>query len=542
MQEIKRYFSYIGKYKGTYWAIFISTIISSMLLSLLYSYMNKFIFNSIEYKNGKMFMWAIIFCLLLLALNSAYPYFRYFQIRVVRKIVFDIKLRLFEKLLKMDISFFESNHSGEALKILNQDANSLKDSYFSHVYWLIGSFSDGLVSITAMLVFSPILGLVSLVFCFITTFISVRVNKEIKLSDKSIQAGIGKLTARMVDMLDGFLILKMYPGAKIIKEDYEKNNDMIFADEKQRANIVSVLSMVTFLLSILANFGTIAVGAYMVHLGKMDYGTVMAIVSLQMGASQFMKNFAKNISVASSSLVKAGRVFDFLEMDGEERNTINATQNKTDNVAIAVENLNFSYGANKVLKNFNLTVNKNEKLIIMGESGCGKSTLIKLLMGFYKADGEIFINGNELSKYSLEELRKVITYMPQESYLFEGTIKENIAFGQEETVSDEAIREAAAFAYADEFINELPKGYDEKIEAGGSNLSGGQRQRIAIARAFLRNSPIILMDEPASALDAKSEQMVNKAIKKLMAEKTVIMVSHQDSIKDYFDRVIVMEN
>jgi len=166
--------------------------------------------------------------------------------------------------------------------------------------------------------------------------------------------------------------------------------------------------------------------------------------------------------------------------------------------------------------------------------------LLKLIMGFYKGNGSIKLYGREISEYSLFQLRQLITYIPQESYLFEGTIRENIGLGSigKAYVTDEDIVDAAKMAYADEFICRLPLGYDTYLSTGGSNLSVGQRQRIAIARAFLKDSPILLMDEPSSALDVHSEKMVNQAMGKLMKEKVVIMVTHRGNAMDGFDRVV----
>lgn len=541
MKELKRYLGYMGKYAYAYWGIFAVTIITSIFLNQLFPYMNKLMFNSIEYGDKDMFYKAVVFCVILLAVNCAFPYLRYFQISVVRKIVFDIKIRLFDKLLKMDMKFYESNHSGEVLKTLNWDANSLKDSYFSHIFWVVSRVINGVVTILAMILYSYVLGSISLIFCIITVIISWFVNKKIKKSDVKINGAIAGLTARIIDILDGFFILKMYPGASLVEDDYYDRVDMVYKDEKTRAVKVSSFGVITFLLSILSNFGTIIVGAYMVSIGKMDYGTIMAIVALQEGASYFLRTLAKTTTIMSSSLVKAGRVFDFLELEGEENYEGDTCCSNMNTNAIDMKNVCFAYDEKSVIKDYSLCLKAGEKVMIMGESGCGKSTLIKLIMGYYKCDGSINVFGKCINEISLTSLRELITYIPQESYLFAGSIRDNISYGLCKNISDEEIYMAAKLAYADEFINQMPNGYDTLLDAGGHNLSGGQRQRIAIARAFLKNSPIILMDEPSSALDAQSEAMVNKALKELAKDKTVIMISHITTAQDDYDRVVVME-
>ncbi|MDE7270696.1 MAG: ABC transporter ATP-binding protein/permease [Acetatifactor sp.] len=548
MKELKRYLSYIGKYKFSYWSIFIITLVTSVGLNLAYPYMNKLLFNSMEYGNQELFMRAAALCIVLVVLNCLAPYRRYFQIRVVRKIVFDIKIRLFEKLMKMDMDYYESHHSGEALKTLNWDANSLKDSYFSHIYWVFGRVINGVVSVIAMTLYSPVLTLVSLGFCLVTVYCSVKINRQIKRMDQDIQKKLSRLTARLSDILSGFTTLKMYSGASIVLEHFQDENTQAANEEKQRVKQSAVLEMLSFFLGILAGFGTIGVGAFLVSRGQLDYGTVMAIVSLQMNVSTMMQSFGSALTTFSASLVKAGRVFDFLELDCEEQDSIDVSE--SDHVLepekecspIAVENLTFSYsGEEAVFQDFSMEVVEGEKLLIMGESGCGKSTLLKLFMRFYRTDsGRIKLYGHDVKEYPIWQLRQLITYIPQDSYLFEGSVRENITYGYagEGQVTDAEVTRAARLAYAEEFINMLPQGYDTCLDAGGGNLSGGQRQRIAIARAFLKDSPILLMDEPSSALDVQSEKMIHQAMKELMKEKIVLMVTHRSTSFEDFDRVV----
>ena len=324
---------------------------------------------------------------------------------------------------------------------------------------------------------------------------------------------------------------------------YEENGNLL-KDEQIRASRAGRLEMITFFLGILASFGTIGVGAYLVSCGRMDYGTVMAIVSLQMGVSTMIQGFGSALTTLSASLVKAGRVFDFLEMDCEEGQTEGTLSLLKDATPIEIDRLTFSYdGEKRILNDFSLCIKKGEKVILMGESGCGKSTLIKLLLGFYqKINGSVKLYGRELKEYSLIQLRQIITYIPQRNYLFEGTIRENIMIGGigREPITEDEIVHAAKMAYADEFIRTLPQGYDTPLVAGGNNLSVGQKQRIAIARAFLKDSPILLLDEPSSALDVHSGKMISQALRELMKDKVVIMVSHKRDGFDTFDRVINM--
>ena len=355
MRELKRFFSYIGEYKVPYWTILIMTLLTSAMLNLTYSYMNKLVFNAIEYRNQELFKRAVIVCVILVVLYCLAPYRRYFQIRIVRKLVFDIKIRLFEKLMKMELDYYEKNHSGEALKVLNSDANSLKDSYFAYIFWVSNRLVSGVISIFAMLIYSPLLMLVSVSFCLVTVFISVQINKQIKNMDKEIQNKISRLTSQLSDILSGFTELKMYSGASIVYNNYHEENGKVLKDEKDRADKAAVLEMVAFFLGILASFGTIGVGAYMVACGLLDYGTVMAIVSLQMAVSTMVQSFGSALTDFSASLVKADKVFDFLELECEEDQNDSTIELKQGVNPIEVDNLTFSYDEHKyIFKNFTL--------------------------------------------------------------------------------------------------------------------------------------------------------------------------------------------
>lgn len=554
MRELKRYFSYMGKYKYSYWLILSITIFSSAMLGVLNSYMNKLFFNAVEYGDGEKFRLAAMLCVILLVLNCLFPYLRYFAIRLVRKLVFDIKIRLFSKLMSLNVKYYEEHHSGEALKTLNWDANSLKDSYFSHVYWVAGKLVNGVVAIITMLFYSPLLALISIGFSLVTVYMSVEMNKQIKRMDKKIQGSMGRLAERLSDILSGFTLLKMYRGSFLVVEHFEQENQEVTGKETKRVHKTAMLEMLSFLLGILGNFGTIIAGAIFVAKGRLDYGTVMAVVSLQMNVSSMVQRLGSSMTTLSASLVKAGRVFDFLELDCEEElqetrddmtesvktGNDRASQNVHTGLCIEINKLSFSYNKeHKVLNNLSLTISSNEKVLLLGESGCGKSTLLKLLLRFYnQSSGEIRLYGRDIREYSLEQIRQMITYLPQDNYLFEGTIRENIACGNPKpaSVTEEEIRRAAEHAYADEFIRELPLGYDTELWAGGSNLSGGQRQRLAIARAFMKDAPIILMDEPSAALDVESEKQIEQAIKALMKERIVLMITHRETAFSEFDR------
>lgn len=548
MKDTRRFLRYIGKYRFRYWLILIITLITESALQVLYSYVTKQTINVIEFQNMQMFRTAVIVCVIIVICKCLFPYLRYFHIHLVRRMVYDLKLRLFEKLLDMNMKFYDDTHSAEAMRILNMDADSLKTAWFSHVYWVSGKLVLVIASVITMLFYSTILTCIALIISVLTAFVSIRINNSIKKYAKNVQKKSAKLAALFSDIISGFVTLKMNPGASIVLKHFYKENEESAQVERLRVRMEASLEMAAFLLGIIGSFGTIIVGALLVADGKLNFGIVMAVVTLQMSMSSSMQRFGSSLAVFSTSVVRAGHVFDFLELEQEECVGWN-TQTQVDtvdlhdkcNVAIELYKLHFSYNEDAKIYYNGLKVKNGEKILLAGESGCGKSTFLKLLLRFYPAQsGSVRLYGRELNEYSLMQLRNMITYVPQESYLFEGTIRENIEYGWNKAGSPDMdmIVRAAKQAYADEFISELPDGYDTRLTAGGMNLSGGQRQRIAIARAMLKDSPVILMDEPSSALDTHSENVFLKALDSPMKDKTVIMVSHRMTGVERFDRVV----
>lgn len=613
MHELKRYFSYMGKHQFTYWLILITTIVTENVLNILYSYVNKQTLNAIEYSDMRLFRSAVILCVIVLILRCLFPYLRYFSIHLVRQMFFEVKSTLFDKLLTLNMSWYESNHSGDGIKALNWDANSLKDSWFSHVYWILGKVTIGISSLITMFIYCPLLAGISVVVCLMTATVTIYLNNSMKKSSKKVQEATVNLAKWLNDILAGFSILKMYSGSNIVIDKYLNENQNVTSKELERTRKASFLEMLNFLLGLLGSFSTILFGVYLVSKNMIDYGTIMAVVTLQISLSATMQHLGGAVTTFNNSLVKASRVFDFMDIGDVEDimcsdiedncGVLNMTDsNARDNCSaqaggctIDIKNLTFSYNSHKnTLTNFNLNIGCNEKIMLKGKSGCGKSTLLKLLLRFYDyQNGHIKINNIDLKDYPVSKLRNMIAYIPQDCFLFEGTIAENIAYGlgaealhiynsiNDDNIGDNIFNDinnrhnnfnkkinypisfnninstlntfnnndvvtlsdiisAAKLAYADEFISQLPDGYETHINSGGTNLSGGQRQRIAIARAFLKNAPILLMDEPSSALDEESEKMINKALHKLMQNKLVIMVSHRDSGDEEFDRVVWM--
>ena len=296
MKDTRRFLRYIGKYRFRYWLILIITLITESALQVLYSYVTKQTINAIEFQNMQMFRAAVIVCVIIVICKCLFPYLRYFHIHLVRRMVYELKLKLFDKLLDMNMKFYDDTHSAEAMRILNMDADSLKTAWFSHVYWVSGKIVIVIASVIAMCFYSTILTCIALIISVLTAFVSIRINNSIKKHAKNVQKKSAKLAALFSDIISGFVTLKMNPGASIVLKHFYKENEESAQAERSRVRMEASLEMAAFLLGIIGSFGTIIVGALLVADGKLNFGIVMAVVTLQMSMSSSMQRFGSSLA------------------------------------------------------------------------------------------------------------------------------------------------------------------------------------------------------------------------------------------------------
>lgn len=347
---------------------------------------------------------------------------------------------------------------------------------------------------------------------------------------------------------------KIFPTGRQLLNEYDVANEECYKLQKKTNVMSSALDSFNSLFDLLSGLAFLGVGVFFIAKNMVTLGELTAIYSIY-GAFRFVVlEIGKYIPQLMNCVANAERIYEFLQLEEEpERYTGNddgkagGQSAVSADCALAARNVTFGYeDEKKVLDKFSMKITKGEFVAVTGKSGCGKSTLAKLILGFYRPkEGGFFIEGTSYGAMSLHELRDKIGYVPQEPYLFEASIAENIAYGMSsmapENVPMEKIIEAAKAANAHEFIMKLPKGYDTVPGERGNTLSGGEKQRIAIARAVLKNAPLLLLDEATSALDNESERLVNEAIERLCENRTTIMIAHRETTIARADRVVAME-
>ena len=447
--------------------------------------------------------------------------------------------------MQLPYTYYEKHHSGEIVSKVSYDLTGMGNIYGSRFRRVIMPFIQVIVMLIPMLALCWQLTLCLVaVNCVMIGIDMLLVDPMHKVS-KELSGINGRMTSRLSDLLQGMEQVRMYEAGQRTVEEFRTENKKYAKKSGKKIFYISCLESVDRGFELLCSLVFLMLGIYFVQSGFTTLGSVAAIYTMYgVFSSQFLQ-MGKYVPELVGCLANAKNIFDFLDEAREPENwycdKISAKELQTMENVVEVDSITFAYDEDrKVIEDFSLHVKQGECVAITGPSGCGKTTLSKLLLGLYPMEkGDIRINGLSMREHTLVDIRKQIAYVPQEPYLFQGTIRDNIMTGSL-CAGEEEMIEAAKQANAHEFIIGFENGYDTLVGERGNNLSGGQRQRIAIARAILKNAPIILLDEATSALDNESEQLVNDAMKNLQGKKTIIMIAHRPSTIQLADRVCGM--
>lgn len=478
--------------------------------------------------------------------------------------------------MRLPYSYYEKHHSGEIISKISYDLTRMGDIYGSRLRRVVMPFIQVITFLIPMFLLSWQLTLCLVAVNVVMMSIEILLINPIQKVSTELSVINTKMTSRLSDLLQGMEQVRMYAGGYKTISEFKMQNYHYAKKSNKRIFYMAFLESSGKGFELLCSLVFLMLGIYFVEKGYTTLGALTAIYTMYGAFSFQFLQIGRYIPELVGCLVNAKNIFDFLDEAREPQNWYTDSFNEKNHgknnfsnkelsisknsqvkpkqrtktkeytiekeIAVNIDSVTFSYdGENTVINDFSLQVKSGECVAITGASGCGKTTLSKLLLGLYPLDGgTMIINGLDIKKCPLMALRNQIAYVPQEPYLFNGSIEENIRMGQPHATEEEIIK-AAKQANAHEFIIHFSEGYHTKVGERGNNLSGGQRQRIAIARAILKDSPIILMDEATSALDNESEQFVNDALKNLQGKKTIIMIAHRPSTIQLADRVCCMK-
>ncbi|MBK8805779.1 MAG: ABC transporter ATP-binding protein [Bacteroidales bacterium] len=486
-------------------------------------------------------VWVAAFLVILTFLKVASEYFeQYFSSPVMNGVPRDIYNKAYAKILDLQISYFSQEKKGDIISRLSTDITEVRQSMVSSFSGLIKTPILLIVYIISLFLLSYQMTILILIILPVLALLTGRISKSLKTSSRNLQNLIGGITVIIEETLSGIKVVKAFGGEKSVLSKF-RHNTFLFTKLMNRVNRKQKLaSPLTEFIGVFTISIALVYGGSLVLKGEIAGATLLTYLFLFIQVIHPAKSFSMALYNIKKGVVSLDRINEIIDTPVTIHDSENSIPLKEFKDSIEFKNVSFSYGSKRVLNNISFTIKKGQTIALVGQSGSGKTTLANLLPRFYDIDsGEILIDGKEIKEYKLSELRKQIGIVTQESILFNDTIANNIAFGIENP-DPKDIEIAAKIANADEFIRQKEKTYQTEIGDGGSLLSGGQKQRLCIARAIMKNPPILILDEATSALDTESEKLVQEALENLMRNRTSLVIAHRLSTVKNADLILVL--
>ena len=463
------------------------------------------------------------------------------QYRLIR----DLRNKLYSHFHYLSLSYFNKNKSGELTAVLVNDIDNMRNSLSIMFQKLFVEPINIIILMSLLFIVSTKLALIALLIIPVSGIIIFGISHSIRRRSARSQAQLAGMTSMIAETIGSMRIVKAFATKGFEINRFAKETQKYYKLMIRRDRLRFVSSPVS------ETFGA-TIAALLLWVGARDVLVIESISSedflrfilLLFSLFQPLKNLTNVVNELQNGLASADRVFAIMDIKSDIQDVDNAFKVKDLNSSLSFNDVSFTYGNKdeKVLNNINFKINMGEIFALVGPSGAGKSTLVDLIPRFYDTlSGSIKIDGKDIKDLELKSLRSLMGIVTQETFLFDDTVKANISYGVE-NISDDEIKDASKAANAHEFIRKLPDGYNTIIGERGVSLSGGQKQRIAIARAIVKNPPILILDEATSSLDSESEKHVQSAIENLMSERTVFVIAHRLSTVHNANKILVLEN
>ena len=544
-KSLNIFLGYSYRYKWHMIAVIILSIIASAMSAVPAWLSQKFVDDVLIKQNKEMFMWIIggIFTATVIKVVSSY-YSEISSNFVTETIKREIKIDIFSHLEKLPISYFKRNKLGDTLSKLTNDTSSLGRIGFI-IFDMFKEFLTVLILTGRMFQVDYILALVSLILLPLIIRVVRKFTKKIRKYGRERQDTTGKVTAFTQETLSGIFVIKAFNNTNFVIDKYKELTKEEFEQAYKTTKVKAKVSPINEVITTFMVLLVVLYGGYQILITKnISSGDLISFVTALGLMHQPLKRLISKNNDLQDALPSADRVVEIFDEKIETDVFGEAVEFNEKIQDIKFENVNYKYDDSNeyVLKNINLDVKAGEIVAFVGKSGSGKTTLVNLLARFFNTDeGTVKVNGVNIKNIPLKIYRNKFAIVPQETFLFGGSIKENISFGKE--VTDEEIISAAKMANAYNFIQEdLPNKFETEVGERGALLSGGQKQRIAIARALIKNPEIMILDEATSALDSESEKLVQEALDGLMEGRTTFVIAHRLSTIVRADKIVVMEN
>ncbi|MBT8304437.1 MAG: ABC transporter ATP-binding protein/permease [Bacteroidia bacterium] len=509
----------------------------------LENYLNYFVTQQAESGEGNALIFMVGLVIGMFFLKNLFSYLAMFFITFLRNgVLKDLRNELYQKTIELPISYYSEKRKGDTLARITSDVLEIQHSFLSILELIVREPLTILFTIAAMLFISPKLTLFVFIFIPVSGFLISLIGKSLKRKSDKVQEEQGYFLSILEETLGGLKVIKGFNAEKIFGNKFQDSTQRFFNFSNSLLNRQNLASPTSEFL------GITVIGILLWYGGQMvlvDKTLKPELFITYMGLAYQILTPAKAISKASYSVKKgnaaAERVLEIIETVNPIEDKPNALVKDDLNTSIDLRNITFKYEDDIVLDDFSMTVNKGKTVALVGQSGSGKSTIANLVTRFYDVnEGAIEIDGTNIKDITKVSLRNLMGLVTQDSILFNDTVKNNVLLGKNDA-TDEDVIDALKIANAWEFVKDLPNGIETNIGDSGNKLSGGQKQRLSIARAVLKNPPIMILDEATSALDTESERLVQDALDNMMKNRTSIVIAHRLSTIQKADTIIVLQ-
>jgi len=462
---------------------------------------------------------------------------------VSMKISYNMRKEISEKINRIPLKYFDTTNHGEVLSRITNDVDTVSQTLNQSMSQIITSFTTVIGVLAMMLSISVVMTLVALAIIPISMGLVLLIVKQSQKYFKEQQKQLGHVNGHIEEMFSGHVIIKAFNGEEKSIERFDAFNDALYKSS-WKSQFLS--SMMMPMMTIVGNIGYVAVcvlGGSLAAKNAIEVGDIQAFIQYVRNFTQPLMQLANISNVLQQTAAAAERVFEFLDENEEVVETVNPVDASDVQGVVEFRNVHFGYSETQpVINNFSVKVEKGQKVAIVGPTGAGKTTMVKLLMRFYDIQsGEILVDGINIQKYSRFDLRDQFGMVLQDAWLYNASIKDNIKYGKHDATDEEVIAAAVA-AHVDSFVHMLPNGYDMLLNEEASNVSQGQKQLITIARAFLSDPKLLILDEATSSVDTRTEVQIQTAMQRLMENRTSFIIAHRLSTIRDADLILVMNH